>query len=153
MAQFEISIVINCQIDDAFLFLTAPAKVVSISEPGMGLTLISGAEQLAQGDRVEFELTGFGVAQKMVHEITLLERPHRFVEKQLEGPLKSVSHEHLFEEDENGFVTITDRIEFEPPGGMLGFVMTEDFLTRNLRSSFEYRHQKLKEILESNKTT
>ncbi len=148
MALFEQSITIDCKIDDAFLFLTAPAKVVSITDPGMGLTLTSGPDQLVQGDRVEFEMSGFGVTQKMKHEITLVEHPFRFLEVQIEGPLTSMTHEHLFEEDA-GKVIVIDRIEFEPPGGMLGFIITADFLIRNMKTSFGYRHEKLKEALEA----
>jgi hypothetical protein len=42
---------------------------------------------------------------------------------------------------------MTDRIEFESPGGLVGFVMTEERIRRDLEWVFGYRTEKLHELL------
>ena len=43
-------------------------------------------------------------------------------------------HEHLVEEAPAGEVVAIDRIEFEPPGGMLGFLITKRRILDELES-------------------
>ena len=42
---------------------------------------------------------------------------------------------------------MTDRIEFEAPGGLVGLVMNEGRIGRDLQWVFEYRTLKLHELL------
>jgi ligand-binding SRPBCC domain-containing protein len=46
-------------------------------------------------------------------------------------------------------VEIIDKIEFEPPGGILGFMITADKIHESLEAGFYHRHQQLKKLLES----
>ena len=96
---------------------------------------------------VEFEVAGFGPVQKLVHEITTFDGPRHFTETQRKGPLGSLVHEHLVEEDGDSIVVV-DRIAFEPPGGLAGFIVTESLIQKSLIEGFEHRHRELKRILE-----
>jgi ligand-binding SRPBCC domain-containing protein len=57
-------------------------------------------------------------------------------------------HAHTLAQDEDGTVLVTDRIEFEPPGGMLGFLLTADRLKASLEQGLTHRHRELKRLLE-----
>ena len=60
----------------------------------------------------------------------------------MKGPLKSFRHEHLFETTPNGTL-VSDRVEFQPPGGMLGFLVTEDRIRQGLQHGLKFRYEEL----------
>ena len=43
---------------------------------------------------------------------------------------------------------MTDRFEYESPGGLIGLYLTNDRIRRDLEALVEYRTAKFKEILE-----
>lgn len=149
MASFEASVTIDCSHEAAFEFLIRPENVAEISPPDMGLRLLDVPEVLQLGSRIEFEMGGVGPVpvQRVVHEVTAFKRPQTFTETQLEGPLKLYVHEHVFEANGSDVVVI-DRVEFEPPGGLAGFLVTAEVILKSLASGFEHRHQELKRRLE-----
>jgi ligand-binding SRPBCC domain-containing protein len=88
-----------------------------------------------------------GQVRTAVHEVIEFASPERFVERQIEGALKLWVHEHLFEAD--GETThIIDRITFEPPGGLLGLLATEDRILEQLEKGFFSRNRTIKRLLE-----
>ncbi|MDA0831829.1 MAG: SRPBCC family protein [Planctomycetota bacterium] len=148
MAVFEVSTIIKCTVDRAFDFLIRPANISLISPPNMGLHFVSAPEEIFQGTTLEFKIQSFGQVQELIHEITELDRPTRFVEQQVKGPLKSWIHEHHFEAIAPDQVKIRDTIEFLPPGGLLGFMVTESRILDSLDEGFDLRYKKLKQLLE-----
>ncbi|MFN0199218.1 MAG: SRPBCC family protein [Planctomycetaceae bacterium] len=148
MAIFQSSVKLNCPAAQAFDFLAKPANIALISPPDMGLCFVSAPEEIVLGAKLEFKIQSFGQVQELIHEITHLERPLLFVERQLKGPLKSWVHEHRFEILGDNQVEIFDVIEFLPPGGLLGFLVTETRILDSLDEGFELRYRKLKQLLE-----
>ncbi|MEX0728268.1 MAG: SRPBCC family protein [Planctomycetaceae bacterium] len=148
MAIFEVSTIINCTVDRAFEFLIKPANISLISPPNMGLYFVAAPEEISKGTTLQFKIQSFGQVQELIHEITELDRPTRFVERQIKGPLKTWIHEHHFESTAPGQVKIRDTIEFLPPGGLLGFMVTESRILDSLDEGFDLRYKKLKQMLE-----
>jgi ligand-binding SRPBCC domain-containing protein len=147
MPIFETHVTVECPRAQAFDFLLQPANVAAISPPEMGLHFVEAPEVIDIGSRIEFKVQGFGQVQTMVHEITTLVRPDRFVEQQVRGLFKLWIHEHLFEEIDAGRTKITDRIEFQRPGGVMGLLVTEHRIFEQLEDAFEYRHHQLQKQL------
>jgi ligand-binding SRPBCC domain-containing protein len=85
----------------------------------------------------------------VIYEITEYVEPHRFQESQVKGALGRYVHDHALAAQEDGTVRVFDRIEFEPPGGMLGFLLTADRLKSSLEQGLTHRHRELKRILEN----
>ena len=148
MAVFETSLVLNVTREQAFDFLIRPANHERISPPELGLRFVNPPDELALGTKFEFKLQAWGMVRSATHEIIRFERPLIYVERQIQGSLKSWQHEHRFEVNSAGQVVITDRIEFAPPGGLTGMLVTESKLRENLEDGFHYRHQQLKKLLE-----
>ena len=147
MASFELCISIDCPRETVFDFLIRPANVVDISPPDASLKLVDVPEVLELGSVVEFEVGGFGPVQRMIHEITAFDRPNSFTETQRKGPLKSFVHEHIVESG-NSMAVVIDRITFDPPGGLVGFLVTEELILKSLQGGFEHRQRELKRLLE-----
>ena len=74
---------------------------------------------------------------------------HRFhagiVVEQKKGPLARWIHTNHFEATEAG-TKILEKIEYDPPGGLLGYMVTADAIRKELVKLLAYREVKLKEI-------
>ena len=58
-------------------------------------------------------------------------------------------HQHLLEEGPAGHVVSIDRIDFEPPGGLIGFLVTKRKIIDQLEGIFEHRHRQMRKLLGS----
>lgn len=142
MAVFESRHELNCSVEEIFDFLIQTRNVVDLSDPDLELVLESGPEVLSLGSRLTFSVHGYGIPQQLVHEITMFERPERFVEEQVQGPMRQWRHEHVLETGASGAVLV-DVIEFKPPGGLVGLMLNERRIRESLERGFEYRRQEL----------
>jgi ligand-binding SRPBCC domain-containing protein len=149
MAVFETSITLDCPAEQVFDLLLLPATHLQLSPPEAGLHFVEAPAVLELGTRFEFRIQGWGGVQQIVNEVVDFDRPRLFTEKQVRGPLKSWTHFHLFEPTGPGQVTITDRIEFEPPGGLVGLLVTESKILEKLEDGFYYRHGQLRKLVEA----
>ena len=142
MAHFEAQVELACSPTEAFDFLTRPANIRLISPPQITLVFDSAPERLSLGARMEFRVQAYGVVRSASHEIIQWEELRRFVERQVTGPLGAWEHEHLFNASPGG-VIVVDRIEFSPPGGMIGLLVNERRIRESLEEGFEHRHSLL----------
>ncbi len=148
MALFEMSVEIICPPEQVFQFLLKPSNILLISPSGAAMELLDAPEEFTLGSQYEFELGGFGMPQRIIHEIIELDPPRKLTESLVEGPLSKYIHEHIVEEVGSGKSTMIDRIEFEPPGGMIGFLVTEQRILSSFQSAFAHRHREIKKLLE-----
>jgi ligand-binding SRPBCC domain-containing protein len=147
MPRFEMVERLPAPLSRVFDFFSRPANLVKISPPELHFQLLSGPEQLHLGARIALQGRRWGLSQRLVSEVTVWEPEQRFVDEQREGPFKKWIHTHRFEALADGGTHVTDSIEYEPPGGMLGFVITVKAVERDLKWIFEYRREKLAELI------
>jgi ligand-binding SRPBCC domain-containing protein len=147
MAVFETSVILECSPDVAFAYMISPVNHEKLSPPDVGLRFVNPPATIELGSQFEFKIQAWGTVQTSRHEIIQFERPTLYIEKAIRSPMKSYWHEHRFEIDANGLTKMTDRIEFTPPGGILGLLVTEDKILDNLEDGFYFRHQVLQKLL------
>jgi ligand-binding SRPBCC domain-containing protein len=147
MPRFETTEDLRAPLARVFDFFSRPANLLQVSPPELHFQLLSGPEQLQLGARVEMRGRRWGVSQRIVNEVTVWEPQTRFVDEQREGPFKKWVHTHRFEALPDGATRVTDTIDYETPGGMLGFILTAKAVERDLQWIFEYRRQKLTALL------
>ena len=147
MASLEATATLRCPIERVFDFLTTAENFRKWSPPELHLKSCRRrrSSYLAAGLRCRSWLWR---AQNVIYEITGFARPHRFQETQVKGPLGRYVHDHELASQEDGTVRVLDRIHFEPPGGLLGFLLTEDRLRTSLKEGLVHRHRELKRLLE-----
>ncbi len=148
MPTFEASVTLSCRPEDVFDFLVRPANIKRISHPDVGISFINPPEVLQLGTRFEFQIQAYGQVRQIMHEVILLERPRQYTEKQIEGPLRHWVHQHIFEQTGTEEVNVIDRIEFEPPGGLVGLLVTESKILEGLEEGFFHTHAQLKQLME-----
>lgn len=148
MALYETSITIPATRERLFDFLIRPANIIKIAPPAAELKFLDAPEILELGCRFEFQVTAVGPAQRMTHEVTQFEPSSGYTESQISGPLKLYRHEHILEFEGETLTRVVDRIEFEPPGGLAGFLITEQWIRKSFDTGFEHRHVELKRLID-----
>jgi len=147
MGSYEASTTLPSTTEAVFDFLIQPANALKLSPPAMGLNIIDAPERFELGSRFEFEVGGFGPVQQFVHEIIEINPPGSYTEKLVKGPLPHWVHEHIVEMHASGEVLVIDRIEFEPPGGLARFLVTEARILDSLATAFDHRYRELKRLM------
>lgn len=147
MAVFETSVTLPCTQQEAFEFLLRPANIVQISPPDLGLFFLDAPEVVQKGSRLKFRIQGFGQIRESEHEIVELEHHSQITENQIKGLLPRWVHEHLFSTNSDGETIVTDRIDFDPPGGVLGLLVTRSRILDQLEEGFDHRHAQLLKLL------
>ncbi len=148
MASFEDRVTVQRSVEDVFDFFSVTRNHEKITEGYLGVVFTKAPERFEQGSLLHFDLQGFGQAQSVIYEILEFERPLRYLERQIEGPMQAWVHEHLFIPDGDATVVV-DKVEFEPPGGLIGLLVSESRIIESLEDGIFSRNQALKQMLES----
>lgn len=81
-------------------------------------------------------------------KMAFLKRPYVFIDEQVEGPFKSLRHEHYFKPIQNGTLLI-DQFRFDIGRGKAGTLFNNLYLTRYMERLLEERNKKIKEVAET----
>ena len=103
---------------------------------------------LEAGDLVCFEGRHFGLRQRFCARITLVDRPHVFVDEMVEGVFSSLRHVHEFSPSGRGTL-MEDRLVWKAPLGVLGRLADVLFLKRHMEWFVRTKQSHLKRIAES----
>jgi ligand-binding SRPBCC domain-containing protein len=147
MPVFEHVTELRCPPAKVFEFISRPANLLAVSPPDLHLRLVDGPERLALGARITVRGRRWGVSQSITSEVTALEPGALLKDEQRSGPFGRFVHTHRLEATPEG-TRMTDRIEFDPPGGLLGLILTAGRIENELRESFAYRDRKFRELLD-----
>jgi ligand-binding SRPBCC domain-containing protein len=131
----------------AFALFRRTADRVRMAPPDLHLKLEEGPAELQKGSRLTVCGRRWGLSQRMASEITALEEDALIVEEQRKGPFRSWKHTQRFAPTPEGGVRITDTIEYEPPGGMIGLIATAEVVRGEIERLFAYRRERLVELL------
>lgn len=129
-------------------FLGRPANLPLISNPDLELEILAAPELIAAGQRIEFRITAWGLKQKAIHQYTDAEAL-RIVEVLTEGAMRFWRHSQTLDVIAPDTCRLTDEIEFEPPGGMLGYLLTEDRIRESLEEGMDFRYSAIRELISS----
>ena len=135
-----------CDVATARAFLGVTANIVETSDPDLELKILNAPEVIVADAVIEVQITAYGFKQSMKHryiEVSDCE----IVADQIEGPTRAWTHRQSLADNGDGTCTLTDQIDFEPPGGMLGFVMTEDKIKESIADGMTHRYETLQERL------
>ena len=116
----------------AFALFRRPAERVRLAPPELHLHLEEGPDELQWGSRLTVRGRRWGVTQRMA------ERDHGVRGGSADrggaaaGSVPVWRHVQRFAPSPDGGVRITDAIEYEPPGGVLGRLATAEAIRREL---------------------
>jgi ligand-binding SRPBCC domain-containing protein len=147
MPVFEAVTIIACPPQAVFDFLARPSNLARVTPQGLHLKLIDGPERLTLGARITARGSKFGIPQTITSEVIAFEEGVQFTDAQVKGPFAKFVHTHRVEPAPEG-TRMTDTIEYEAPGGLVGLILTNDRIRNDLVEMLAYRAGAFKELLE-----
>ena len=112
--------------------LTPPWERVDVIEPGAGI---------ADGSRTVLRVHEGPLRLRWIARHRDVVEGRQFVDEQERGPFSAWTHLHRFEPIGPDSCTLTDRIEYRAPLGLLGSAATSLLVGRRLRRLLAYRHE------------
>lgn len=149
MPIFETQVLLPCSPEVLFDFLIRPKNVVTLNPPEMSFVLLDAPEVVTEGSRIRIQIEAYGFKQQLLHEIVNLQRPTGFLLRELEGVLKKFEHEHNLIAQPDGTTLLFERVTYEPPGGLAGFLLTENRIRESMEKNFVHRHRQLQQQIEA----
>ena len=145
MGQFTATAEFNCPPSALRDLLGDPCKFEASTDPDAEFELIAAPRRATVGEELAFSIVTGGFRQVLRHRWVVVDDLEITVE-QVDGPTQSWRHAQVITETPTG-CTLTETMTFEPPPGMLGFVVTEAAIMKSLEAGTAVRHQLLGEQL------
>lgn len=134
-------------VDEVFAFFAGAHNLEAITPDFLQFHITTpGPIQIAAGTLIDYQLRLFGVRFSWRSKIELFEPSHSFTDVQLKGPYHTWVHRHDFESVPDG-TRMTDTVDYRLPLGPLGAVAHVLFVRRTLGQIFDYRAQRIEELL------
>jgi ligand-binding SRPBCC domain-containing protein len=146
MPVFESRTPLNATNEQVFEYILQPANLQAIAPPETQFVFVDPPRVIKLGSRLTCKVQAYGMVQQLSYEIVELVSPLRFREQMVEGPLRLWMHDYILEPNPTGGVSLVNRIEFEPPGGLMGFIVTADKIMEALEDGFYHRRHALQKI-------
>ena len=131
----------------------SPPRLMSFSEAytaSVPMEILSAPEIVTLGQRIEFRITAYGFKQRATHEYVTVE-DLQITENQVDGPLRAWNHAQEIEIVSDSQCRLHDHIVFEPPGGMLGYLLTESKVLASIQDGMQIRYETLTDLIKSGK--
>jgi ligand-binding SRPBCC domain-containing protein len=144
---FEATMQLRCTAEALFDFLARPANLPKLSPPDWELKLLDAPVICQLGSRLVIQARRSGIPQRIVSEITGFEPHSVLVDEMREGPLRKLVHSRTLQANGDS-VSLTDHIEFEPPRGLMGLMLTAQRIEKDLAALHEFRLKRFQELLE-----
>lgn len=133
--------VIRASPERVFEFHEQPDVLSLLIPPWESARVIQPAKISEVGAQAIVETRILGpIVVRWVAKHTVYDPPHMFEDVQIKGPFRSWRHRHIVSPDAQGAM-LCDEIDYEPPLGFFGRLMTPILLERRLQRLFDYRHE------------
>jgi ligand-binding SRPBCC domain-containing protein len=120
MPVFESRTPLNATSEQVFEYILQPANLQAIAPPETQFVFVNPPQVIVLGSRLTCKVQAYGMVQQLSYEIV--------------------------EPNPEGGVSLINRIEFEPPGGLIGFIVTADKILDALEDGFHHRRKVLQKI-------
>lgn len=140
--------VLPITIPEAWEFFSSPHNLSAITPSHLNfqITGISGGDRVYAGQIIQYRIRLFPfVRVRWVTEITHVQEHRYFVDEQRFGPYALWHHQHHFREVPGG-IEMTDEVCYAIPLGVLGRLVNQLFVRRELNAIFDYRRKILETI-------
>jgi ligand-binding SRPBCC domain-containing protein len=146
---YETALDLDSPRETVFEFFSDARNLERLTPPSLQFEILTpGPIRMAAGTLIDYRLRLHGIPFRWQSEIALWDPPNRFVDVQRRGPYRLWIHQHMFFARNEG-TTIEDQVTYAVYGGQLAQHL---FVARELNKIFAYRHRKLREIFQADKT-
>ena len=141
MPQFEATADLSVPIQAAFAYHDRPGALDRLMPPWESITIEHSDQSLAVGSKVVIKTSLFGIPVRWHARHVDYDPPHRFEDVQDSGPFAAWHHRHLFESTGESTSRLTDRVDYQLPGGWLGRTLGAGIARGKLDQMFAFRHR------------
>lgn len=129
---------------EVFPFFAEAPNLKTLTPPWLKFEVLTPAPiAMRPGTLIDYRIRVHGIPIRWRTEIAEWEPPHQFVDVQLRGPYTFWHHTHTFMERDGGTLCL-DFVRYRPRGGAL---MNWLFVRRDIERIFQYRQQRMQELL------
>lgn len=130
--------------EEVFSYFSDAHNLPEITPPWLHFEMLTPYPiEMEVGTLIDYQLKLRGIPVRWQSEITEWEPPHFFADKQRRGPYRCWIHKHTFVETDGGTL-VGDDVEYAVLGGKL---INKLFVRPDIEKIFDYRAQKLQELL------
>ncbi len=134
-------------LDEVFPFFEDPRNLAEITPGWLRFHVVSSTDdRVREGTRIRYRIRWLGLPMPWESMISRYEPPHAFADEMLRGPYKRWLHVHTFRQVGHE-VELSDRVEYDLPGGLLGALAHRLIVRRQLEAIFDYRERRVRELL------
>lgn len=152
MSFFEHSFLVRAPLSEVAAFHDEPASLAAITPPPVRVKVIRFDTPARAGSRVIFKLLIGPIAVATWDGEIVAHQPGVFFRDVLHrGPFRKWSHTHTFAAKAGG-TQVADRVEYEPPFGLIGKIIDPVFIRPSLSFMFWYRAHRTRALLERRAT-
>jgi hypothetical protein len=126
--------------EELFALFLRPALAVGLAPAAFPLELLDGPEVLSPGATFTLRARRYGLSQKLVIRAEVIEPPDRLVFVQVRGPFRAHTLTQRFEPLTVG-CRLIEEIVFEPPGGVLGQLLTSARILADFEQLYRARRE------------
>ena len=139
MPIFEKSSTLAVSADEAFAWHSRPGAFQRLAPPWETVELLS-SDGVSEGSRAVIRMKLGPIPKKWIAEHHGIIVGRQFQDRQVSGPFAKWNHTHCMEPVSEDRCTLTDRIDYQPPLGILGKLVGGRLIRRQLLRTFHYRH-------------
>jgi ligand-binding SRPBCC domain-containing protein len=147
MSVYQRSFKVKASLREVAVFHDDPVSLIAITPPPARVTIERFDRPVHAGSRVIFRLGVGPIGVRWDGLIAEYVDQQYFRDVQTKGPFGAWSHTHSFAA-ESGGTRVTDRVEYEPPLGLIGKLIDPIVVKPSLVYLFNYREKKTRELLE-----
>ncbi|MBU46922.1 MAG: hypothetical protein CMD28_05770 [Flavobacteriales bacterium] len=140
---------INTTIERAWGFFSQPKNLNTLTPSDLEFKINSGgSSEVYQGKIITYTIKLLAVLRfNWTTEITKVDKYLCFIDKQLFGPYKLWHHEHYFKDNNDGTITIIDKVRYKLFLHPISKIIHKLFIRKKLIQIFNYRNKMTHEIL------
>jgi ligand-binding SRPBCC domain-containing protein len=152
MSVYERSFKVKAELAEVAAFHDDPVSLAAITPPPVRVTIQRFDKPVRAGSKVIFRLSVGPIGVTWDGMIAEYVEQQYFRDVQNSGPFGAWSHTHSFVAEADG-TRVIDRVEYEPPLGLIGKLIDPILVKPSLMYMFNYRARKTREILEQGRQT
>lgn len=103
---------------------------------------------IEEGEWVKWRAKHFFIPQALTVQIKEMKEFRYFVDEMIQGPFKSMKHEHHFSA-EHGKTVMSDKFQYEVPFGVFGKLFDRLILKRYMKNLLVKRNETIRQLAES----
>ena len=145
-------VTIPAPVENVFSFFSAAENLNLITPPWLYFKILTPLPiKMEKNTLIDYSIKLLGLRMTWKTEIMIWQPPHKFIDRQIEGPYRVWEHTHQFEKKAEG-TQMTDIVRYAVPGFVLSPLIHYLFVRPRLDKIFAYRKQRMLELFTSRET-